>query len=278
MSACRITGLKMENNRESRLSAVSVGNRLRDAREKKSLTIEQVQKQTKIHSTVLVGLEEGRPNDTLTDTYIRSFLKKYAQFLGLNSVELLKEYFPAHTEDLPKPNIPAPENVLSKEAKMPPKFLYMAGLFVAAIISLLLLIFITGKVLTAFMKASPVRQKKSITAAKKPVAKITKASQKKPVVSARAETKELVPKTTPLILEIRVKEAVLVKLKKDGILFFERVLPAGLIEKAVANRSIELNIAKAGSLDLILNGRPIDLQGKNVINGLEITRKGVRIK
>ena len=34
----------------------------------------------------------------------------------------------------------------------------------------------------------------------------------------------------------------------------------------------------AGSLDLALNGRPIVLQGKNVITGLEITRKGIRIK
>jgi hypothetical protein len=81
-----------------------------------------------------------------------------------------------------------------------------------------------------------------------------------------------------LILEIKVKEAVLVKLKKDGVLYFDRVLPAGLVEKTVANRSIELDIAKAGSLDLTLNGRPIVLQGKNVITGLEITRKGVRIR
>ena len=105
----------MENNkRESRSSAISVGKRLREAREKKSLTIEQVQKQTKIHSTVLIGLEEGRPSDTLTDTYVRSFLKKYAQFLDVNSVELLKEYFPARTES-PAPSAPIQDNVLSKE-------------------------------------------------------------------------------------------------------------------------------------------------------------------
>ena len=281
MSACRITGPKVENNkRESRSSAVSVGKRLREAREKKSLTIEQVQKQTKIHSTVLIGLEEGRPNDTLTDTYIRSFLKKYAQFLSINSVELLKEYFTAHTES-PAPNIPAQENVLSKETQSSPKFLYMTGLAVAAIISLMLLIFITGKVSTAFKKARPVQQKKSLVAAakKKPVARSARPGQKKkPAVNTRSETKELVPKTTPLILEIKVKEAVLVTLKKDGILFFDRVLPAGLVEKTVANNSIELDIAKAGSLDLTLNGRPIALQSKNVIIGLEITRKGVRIK
>lgn len=270
----------MENNkRESRSSAVSVGKILREAREKKSLTIEQVQKQTKIHSTVLIGLEEGRLSDTLTDTYIRSFLKKYAQFLSINSVELLKEYFPARTESS-APNIPVQENVLSKETQAPPKFLYITGLAVAVIISLMLLIFITGRVSAAFKKARPVQQKKSIaTEKKKPVARSAKAVQrKKPAVKAKSETKELIPKTTPLILEIKVKEAVLVKLKKDGILFFDRVLPAGLVEKTTAKNSIELDIAKARNLDLTLNGRPIDLQNKNAIIGLEITRKGVRIK
>ena len=270
------------NNKGSRSSAVSVGKRLREAREKKSLTIEQVQKQTKIHSTVLIGLEEGRPNDTLTDTYIRSFLKKYAQFLSINSVELLKEYFPAHTESVPKPNaIPLQENVLSKETQGAPKFLYMTGLAVAAIISLMLLIFITGKVSTAFKKARPVQQKKSLAAAvnKKPVTGSAGPGQKKkPAVKARSETEEFVSKTAPLNLEIKVKKAVRVSLKKDGKLFFDRVLHAGLIENASANSSIELDIAKAESLDMIFNGKRIVLQGNNGAIGLEMTKKGVRIK
>ncbi|MDP3789860.1 MAG: hypothetical protein Q8R48_05610, partial [Candidatus Omnitrophota bacterium] len=138
-----------------------------------------------------------------------------------------------------------------------------------------------GKVSTAFKKARPIQKKSSPAAAakKKPVAKSARPGQKKKTaVNTGLETKELVPKTIPLTLEIKVREAVLVKLKKDGILFFDRVLPAGLVEKTVANKSIELDIAKAGSLDLILNGRPIILQDKNAMIDLEITRKGVRIK
>ncbi|MCX5666320.1 MAG: helix-turn-helix domain-containing protein [Candidatus Omnitrophica bacterium] len=270
----------MDNKRESRSSAVSVGKRLREAREKRSLTIEQVQKQTKIHSTVLIGLEEGKPSDTLTDTYIRSFLKKYAQFLEINSVELLKEYFPAHTESAPQPSAPPQESVLSKEIRTPPKFLYMTGLVVAALISLMLLLFIVGKVSIAFNKARLSHKKSSAVAAKKKSVAVSakSAQKKKPVVKAKSETSDIIPKATRLMLEIKVKEAVLVTLKKDGILFFDRVLPAGLVERTEANTSIELDIAKAGSLDLTLNGRPIVLQSKGVIKGLEITRKGVRIK
>jgi cytoskeletal protein RodZ len=268
------------NNTASRSSAVSVGKRLRDAREKKSLTIEQVQKQTKIHSTVLIGLEEGRPSDTLTDTYVRSFLKKYAQFLGINSVELLKEYFPAHTENAPKPNISVQENVLPKRVQIPPKFLYATGLAVAAILSLMLFMFIAGRISAAFKRAGPVQKRSSpAAAAKVRSARSEKAvPKKKPAVNTAPEAKEIVPKTAPLTLEIKVKKAVRVKLEKDGILLFDRVLSAGLVEKASAKSSIELDIARAGSLDLILNGEPLALQGKNAKVGLEITKKGVRIK
>ena len=42
------------------VSMVKIGESLKDAREKKSVTIDQVQKQTRIHSTVLKALEEGR--------------------------------------------------------------------------------------------------------------------------------------------------------------------------------------------------------------------------
>lgn len=258
----------MENNRESRSSAVSVGRKLKEARERKSLTIAQVQKQTKIHSSVLIGLEEGRPSDTLTDTYIRSFLKQYAQFLGINSAELLKEYFSARTENVPAPGVSVQENILSKETQVPPKFLYMTGLVVTAIISLMLLMFIMGKVSAAFKKAGRVQQKKTLAAPAK----------KKPAVNTGSKTKDIIPKTAPLSLEIKVKKAVLVKLKKDGILFFDRVLPAGLVEKTVAKNSIELDIARAGSLELTLNGRRIILQDRSAAIGLNITRKGVKVK
>ena len=59
-------------------SMISVGERLKKARENKSLTIDQIRKQTRIHSDVLIALEEGRCNEILDPTYVKSFLKKYA--------------------------------------------------------------------------------------------------------------------------------------------------------------------------------------------------------
>ncbi len=44
----------------NKVSIAGIGEILKQAREKRSISIDQVQKETRIHSTVLRALEEGR--------------------------------------------------------------------------------------------------------------------------------------------------------------------------------------------------------------------------
>lgn len=264
------------NKRELRQAAVSVGSKLKESRAKKSLTIEQVQKATKIHSTVLTALEEGRESELLTDTYMRSFLKKYAQFLGLNSVELLKEYFPVYPES-PSANIPVHENAFSPETTITSKFLYIAGRVVLAILFILLFIFVVGKA-ASLKRPKPAQARKAVISKKHSVQSAKASSKKKSASKQNPESKELIPKSIPLSLVIKVKEPVLVQLKKDGVLIFKRVLTKGLTETIIADDSIELGIGKAEALVLTLNGRPIALPANKVRFGLEITRKSVKLR
>ena len=267
----------MDNKKELRQSAVLAGNKLKEARAKKAITIEQVQKATRIHSTVLNALEEGRANELLTDTYVRSFLKKYAQFLGISSVELLKEYFPAYPES-PSANIPVKENPLPPETTPAPKFLYFTGMAVLAAILILLFISLAGKIVSSIKGAKIARQRSAVVS-KKNIAQGAKVStKKKTTVKKSSGLKELIPKSTPLSLDIKVKETVLVQLKKDGVLIFDTILTKGLTETVTANGSIELMIGKAEALDLTLNGHSIVLPPNKVRFGLEITRKGVKVK
>lgn len=267
----------MENKKESKSSStVSIGNRLREAREKKSLGIDQVQKQTKIHSTVLIGLEEGRASDLLPDTYVRSFLKIYASFLGLQPNELLKEYFPAENET-PAANIPLRENALPKETLTPPKFLYLTGITLVVIMLVFGVFFLGGKVISFFKKPHAAVKVSNISESKKKaVKKASKPLAKKK--TANTSSKGFISKTAALNLIIKIKEPVLIKLKKDGILLFERVMPAGTVENVIAKDTIELGIGKARSVELALNGNPIALPDRSSIFGLEITRKGIRIR
>lgn len=268
----------MENNKkESRQSAVSIGNRLREARDNKSFTIEQVQKATRIHSTVLLALEEGRAGELLTDTYIKSFLKKYAQFLGINPVELLNEYSPAPSQG-PAVNIQIRENTLPKETTIAPKFLYITGMAVVAVIAIFLFIFLGGKAVS-FIKKAKIMQQRTAASTKNKTVKSTKiVSNKKSTAKNKSGSKELIPRSVQLSLVIKVKEPVLVQLKKDGVIMFNNVLTRGVVESVVANENIELGIGKAEALDLTLNGMPIILPPNKVKFGLEITRKGVKIR
>lgn len=259
-------------------SAISVGKKLKEAREKKSLTIEQVQKQSRIHSTVLIALENGRISELLTDTYIRSFLKKYTQLLGLSTAEILKEYFPPH-DAAPSANIPFYENQLPHETKTSPKALYITGVVVLGIAAILISFLIVNKI-TMSLKSARSAQRKPAAAvltkkardAAKPVPK------KKTAAKTKQESKKLIPKSIPLRLTIKVKEPVLVRLKKDGVLIFDTILRKGLVENVTANEAIELDFSKPKALELTLNGRPLVLQAKENILGLEITRKGIRLK
>ena len=83
---------------EKKVTAVDIGERLRQAREKKGLTIEQAQKQTRIHSTVLTALEDGRCDDILTPNYVKSFLKEYSSYLGFDHRAIVSEYLAIHPE------------------------------------------------------------------------------------------------------------------------------------------------------------------------------------
>lgn len=272
----------MENNkRESNPAAFSIGRKLKEAREKKSLTIEQVQKQTKIHSTVLIALEEGRIGEILTDTYVRSFLKKYAQILGLPAGEILKEYFPPRAESASL-GINIQESHLPEETRKMPKVLYFTGMLVLGIAALFLMVILTGKAVTFLKKPRPVQQQKRVSPAvvSKKKAQTQAKSTKKTKETYRTSpgSKEIIPKSAQLSLVMKVKEPVLVTLTKDGTTMYTNILSKGLVETVNANESIKLVINKANALDLTLNGTPISLQSKKKILHLTITRKGVTLE
>lgn len=254
--------MEVEKNNPKDL-LVSIGERLKVGRDKKGLAIDQVQKQTHIHSTVLRALEEGRGDEILTPTYVRSFLKKYSLFLGLDSKEILKEYSSIHPQ-APSVNISALDNQGAKGSHTVSKFIYSISIVLLLIAFLSLLIFLGKKAAPAFKKQKPV--------------KVRYAPSRRPAVEKKVPEPIPIPKKSPFKLAIKVKKTVRVGIKKDGVLIFERVLPKGTEELLTANDKIEMNIAKAEAVELILNGRSLGSPGKGVIKNLEITSSGIKAK
>ncbi|MDG5470356.1 DUF4115 domain-containing protein [Jeotgalibacillus sp. ET6] len=79
-----------------------LGNRLKEAREGKGLSLDEVQSLTKIQKRYLQGIEEGNYTMMPGSFYVRAFIKQYAEAVDLQPDELFEEFaneIPSNHED-----------------------------------------------------------------------------------------------------------------------------------------------------------------------------------
>lgn len=69
-----------------------LGHILREARETKGLTLQEVQEETRINTRYLEALENGDYESLPTPVHVRGFLRNYARYLGLDPQPLLDRY------------------------------------------------------------------------------------------------------------------------------------------------------------------------------------------
>ena len=74
-----------------------LGKVLKEARESKGLTLDDLQQLTKIQKRYLVGIEEGNYEMMPGKFYVRAFIKQYAEAVGLDAEQLFAE----HQTDIP---------------------------------------------------------------------------------------------------------------------------------------------------------------------------------
>ncbi|MDA0711059.1 MAG: helix-turn-helix domain-containing protein [bacterium] len=101
---------------------------LRSEREALGLTLDDLFQRTRINLDFLTAIEAGR-FDVLPEAYVRLFIKKYAQEVGLNAPEILSQY------DLMTPRVEPPEPPPKKrEANRQPLLLFGAGICVVILL------------------------------------------------------------------------------------------------------------------------------------------------
>lgn len=79
-----------------------LGNRLKQAREEKGLSLEDLQTVTKIQKRYLIGIEEGNYSIMPGQFYARAFIRQYSEAVGLNPELIFEEYkndIPANDKD-----------------------------------------------------------------------------------------------------------------------------------------------------------------------------------
>lgn len=77
-----------------------IGHILREARENKGLTLEDVQTNIRINVRYLSALESGNYSALPTPVHVRGFLRNYARYLGLDPQPLLDRYLTVQGQDV----------------------------------------------------------------------------------------------------------------------------------------------------------------------------------
>jgi transcriptional regulator with XRE-family HTH domain len=75
--------------------SVEIGKRLKNARESKGISLEELEARTRIHRKYLMALENGQFELLPSPVYVRSYLRSYANAVGENPQSILKYFRPA---------------------------------------------------------------------------------------------------------------------------------------------------------------------------------------
>ena len=264
-----------------------IGEKLKKARLEKGLSLEDVQKKTKIHLNILKAIEgDGLTN--LSPVYLRAFIKIYSKFLGFNPQEFVPDQKEsaqvAHQQPEPADKSKASPPLRASNFKAasinlksikPPKLLIKIFIFIVLVIIILAGLSALGKFISSRRKAA-VRETNIV----QPQPVETKKQRSKASSSSEKNQPALAQKgASGVRLAIIAKENCMVTLKVDGKIFFQGVLIKGRSESWRAKEKMELSLSNAGAVELIVNSQHFSNIGKRKqkINNILINKEGLHI-
>jgi hypothetical protein len=244
---------------------MTIGTQLKKAREKKQVSIGEAYQHTRILPEMLSALEEDNFARISNPIYLKSFLRKYSSYLGLNPENILNEYNSLKTKE----SLIVPESIAVDEKSSARKIdieqIAKASkvIFKSILIVLLLILFIktTGWVKHKFLSWRMARAKQ-----------VEQAMPAKLIEQQNV----LIPQNEKLILSIKTTDDVWIELRLDGNIIFKNVLKGGSEEEWQADENFELWTGNAAAMNVTLNGHNLGSPGVGVKKGIIINRQGIQ--
>lgn len=269
-----------------------VGARLKKMRLEKGLSIEEVQKKTKIHANILRAIEED-DFINLSPIYVKGFLKIYCKFLEVDSAGFISDYMnlnkvsvssqpePKKAKDTHnEPSIPSEKKVsLRIPADKIRLILKLGGIFLAVVLVFGFLGFTCSKV------RSISKNKKSSAAVDKTHVEKAKVTTKNKKVPPPKEKKTSAPVITPkqeivsaIRVGIRAREDCYVKMTIDGKVVYQNVLRKGRFENWQAQKEIRFSLGNAGGVDVEVNGKFLPSLGRKgqAVKNIVVNEEGLK--
>jgi cytoskeletal protein RodZ len=278
------------------VTSKEIGNKFKEKRKALGVSVEDASTQSRIHSNVIADIENG-VFDRLDKLYIKSFLKKYAAFLGIDEKSVIEQYN--------KISCALPEKeftfVIEKEEKRTPVTLptlppiskeqLQKILIAASSVVLVMLMFVL--IGTMKSKISLARQRRAETLPKKvavqpkprkevaPAPKIeeakkTSALQEKPA-SNFAGGMKAPAKEGAITFTLRSRGDAWVRVSHDGDVLYDGTLHDGDSKTWKAEGTIRVWTGKAERLDFIVNDHKVSKVAIGVVKDIKVSSDGVKI-
>ncbi len=291
---------KIPDMGEEQRTGLSIGPALRSAREKRGLSLEEVEQATKIRPRYLEGLEREDYSMLPAPIYVRGFLKTYATFLSLDGEalsETLREtqsgvqetqtdhIHEGNPEDPsgsgePLPHARALSGTGGGTSSMVVPFFAIAGVLLLVLVGVL---YFVGRELPAFNNSgrqanhdnagfvSKDRASRGSTPVSKPIKKKREAVRgtKSSAVAGTTDTNRAVSTLArtdqgPLQANIKVVGAVSwIEVSADGIISYSHLTQPGFSQTFEAKRRVVVFTGNAGAVRVSLNGQDLGALGQD---------------
>ncbi|WP_225744416.1 helix-turn-helix domain-containing protein [Marinilactibacillus sp. Marseille-P9653] len=127
-----------------------VGEKLKEARKAKGYTLDDLQQMTKIQKRYLIAVEEGKLDVLPGNFYARAFIKQYADTVGLDGEQLLKDH-----SDIPAPKSEEiTEQVRTTQTRTKPKENGMMSTIQDSLPTILIILLVLGIALAFYIAVS----------------------------------------------------------------------------------------------------------------------------
>ena len=256
-----------------------VGGKLRDARERRGVSLRQIANSTKIAVSVLDALERNDISRLPGGIFGRAFVRSFASEVGLDPEATIREFMAQFPQDSVTVGHPQSDQIDDNEAlesdrRMASAFLSLIGLSVP-IAAIVLYFSMAGH--------------RAPASVEKPVARVPAAADAPSTTTAGAAgpvtdvsttlatTEKPVPQETVtdrLVVVLSATRRCWVSVTVDGEKQIERVLDAGEQRAVDVHRDLVLRTGDAGAMRMTLNGadaRPLGRQGEVVTVRLSVT-------
>jgi cytoskeletal protein RodZ len=232
----------LQHNREQAERLAEMGMRLRELRQEKKIPLEEVAGRTRIQPRLLRAIEQGRLDELPEAVYIHSFLRQYANAIGLNGVQFASEF----------PTILGLPAVRSSWRSLPgaqlrPMHLYLLYMFliIAAVNGLSFLMNRSAQSPVATIDAQKLQPIPAVT--------VGPVSPAQSGTTGAAKSKAKLGSQDSIRIGVTMTDQSWIRVVADGKTEFEGVLPEGTQKTWTAAKQVVIRAGNAGGVLVAFN-------------------------